>query len=614
MPFRVYSLRERINLFIYKIKDRALLSLRFFRLISILIALATVIYFIGFPQTTESNKIVLNIIRSVYGFLILSYLTRFFFNFEPKKFLKDHKYEGSIIGFLLLNYLALLVFGETITHQISIWLGMKSFSTLFITLTCILLLGLTMMEIVRGSKYVSNLNIAPSTFLIASFILLIFSGTGLLMLPEMTRGPNSLPFLEALFTATSASCVTGLSIIDVASVFTLKGKIILMILIQLGGLNIITFTSFFALFSQGGVGLRQQAIIMDFMSFDSLSSTKKLVKDIFLLAIGIELIGAILIFFLWSPKIEFASTFDRFFASLFHAVSAFNNAGFSTFSGNLFDTNGANESYLVHIIIGCLVILGGLGFHVIKEVFGPRNMRERMEKPWKTFTVGSKLAIYSTIILILVGMIFFYVGAVRNPDMYKSATDFGNLSSSRKLITAFFQSVVARSAGFNSIDFSIISTPVTLVFIFLMFIGASPGSTGGGIKTTTFATLFLSALATIRNKTQVHVFNRTISKEIINKAYTITVFSFSVIFLCILGLTFSDPEIPLDKLCFEVVSAYCTVGLSMGITAKLSIAGKIILILCMFIGRIGILTLAFSLSRRSKSNNFSYPNTFVMVG
>lgn len=580
----------------------------------ILIATATIIYFIGFPQTLESKKIVLIIIRSIFIFLIFSYITRLFFDFEPKKFLKDHKYEGFIIAFLFLNYLTLLLIGESLTHLISIWLGMESFSTIFITGTCILMLGLSMMEVVRGSKYVSTLNIPPSTFLIGSFLLLILSGAGLLMLPEMTVGPGSLPFLDALFTSTSASCVTGLSTIDVASMFTAKGKVIMMILIQLGGLNIITFTSFFALFSQGGVGFRQQAIIMDFMSFDSLSSTKKLLKDIFLLAFGIEIIGAIAVFMFWSPKLEFASTFDRLFASIFHAVSAFNNAGFSTFPANFNQSNGASESYIVHIILACLVIMGGLGFHVIKEVFSPSNMRERIEKPWKTFSVGTKLVLYSTAILIIVGMIFFYFGEINNPTMYKHANDFGNQSTTRKIITSFFHSVSTRSAGFNSIDLTTISTPTILIFMFLMFIGASPGSTGGGIKTTTFATLFLAAQTTIRNKSQVHVFQRTIGKEIINKAFTITIFSISIIFLCVLGLTFSDPEIPLDKITFEVISAYCTVGLSLGITAKLSVAGKVILILCMFIGRIGILTLAFSLSRKSKSNNYSYPNAFVMVG
>lgn len=614
MPFSVYNVRETINLFIYKSKDKTLMGLRILRFLAILLALSTVIYFIGFPQTEESRIIVLKIIRSVFCFLILSYLTRLFFDFEPRKFIREHKYEGAILGFILINYLTLLFIGESITHEISVWLGMESFSTIFIASTCVLMLGLSMMEIVRGSRYISSINIAPPTFLVVSFILLILGGTGLLMLPEMTRPSTTLTFLEALFTSTSASCVTGLSVLDIGSIFTVKGKIIIMILVQLGGLNIITFTSFFALFSQGGFGLKQQAIIMDFMSFDSLSSTKKLIKDIFILAFGIELIGAILIYFLWSPKLIYASNIDRAFSSLFHAVTAFNNAGFSLFSNNLYDSNGANESYLVHLVLGILVILGGLGFHVIKEVFGFSNMRDRMKKPWKAYTAGTKLVLYSSVTLIIVGMVFFYFGEINNPSMYKNSYDFGNQSASQKLITAFFQSVSARSAGFNSIDFTVINTPVTLIIIFLMFIGASPGSTGGGIKTTTFATLFLSAIATIRNKNEVQVFKRTISKDTINRAYTIMLFSACVIFFGIIGLTFSDPDVPLDKLTFEAISAYCTVGLSTGITIGLSSAGKSIIILCMFVGRIGILTLAFSLSKKSRSNNYSYPTAFIMVG
>lgn len=612
-PF-IEKFRETINLFIYKRKNSVLLWLRILRFFLVIMAMGTIIYFIGFPQTPHSNLLVLRTIRLIFFILIFSYFVRFFFDFEPRKFLHNHKYEGLVLLLILLNSIYRFISGSSITEIISGAFHLEDFNAWFIAASCIILFGLSMMEIVRGSKYIRSINLSPPTFLIGSFILLILTGTGLLMLPEMTQQGGSMPFLSALFTSTSASCVTGLTVVDTATYFTFKGKIVLMMLMQLGGLNIISFTSFFVLFSQGGVGLKHQAIIMNFMSFDSLSNTKKLLRDIFILAFGIELIGAIILYFTWSPNLHFHSVFDRIFQSLFHSVSAFNNAGFSLFSNGLYDKNGPGESYIAHLVIAFLVILGGLGFHVIKEVFGFANQRERIQKPWKSYSVGSKLVLYTTFTLIIFGMLFFFLGELHNPAMYKNAGDFGHQSNSQKIITAFFQSVTTRSAGFNTVDFTVISTPFILVSIILMFIGASPGSTGGGIKTTTFATLFLSSLSTIRNKNHVQVFKRTIPKEIINKAYTILLFSISIILTCIIGLSFSDPHISIDKLSFEVVSAYCTVGLSMGITAGLSSVGKAILILCMFVGRVGILTLAFSLSKKTKSNNYTYPSSFVMVG
>lgn len=610
----IRTLREKINLVIYKRKDRALRILRAARLATVLLALGTLVYYIGFPHTPDSQAVVFRIIRGVFGFLIFSYIFRFFFDFEPKKFLRNHKYEGMLLGILVIDFLGKVITGSSFSRHIFEGLGFEGLSSVFVAFACLVMFIFTSIEVVRGSKYISDIKLSPSTLFIGSFIVLILCGTGLLMLPEATSSAGPMPFTDALFTSTSACCVTGLIVVDTATYFTLKGKIILMILMQLGGLNIISFTSFFSLFSQKGPGIKQQAIIMDFMSFETLSGTKKLLKDILLMAAGIELIGAILIYFLWHPDVYFASAFDRVFSSLFHSVSAFNNAGFSLYTNNMYEAGGVRQSYMVHVVIILLVVFGGLGFHVIKEVFGIPNMRERLKRPWKTYTAGTKLVLYTTAALILFGTIFFYIAETRNPAMYRNPDDFGNQSFIPRVITALFQSVTTRTAGFNSVDFSILSTPVLLIFIFLMFVGASPASTGGGIKTTTFATIFLSALSTIRNRHHVMVFKRTIPKEIISKAYTIALFSISIIFLSILAMAFSDPQIPLEKLSFEVVSAYCTVGLSTGITAGLSLSGKIILIMCMFIGRVGILTLAISLSRKVRSNNYSYPSTFIMVG
>lgn len=610
----IQTLREKINLVIYKYKDRALRILRLARLATVVLALGTLVYYFGFPHTQYSQETVFRVIRGVFGFLIFSYIFRFFFDFEPVKFLRNHKYEGILLGVLVLDFIGKLITGSSFSRHFFEVLGFEGLSSVFVAFSCLVMFIFTSIEVVRGSRYISDIKLSPSTLFIGSFILLILAGTGLLMLPEATTTDGPMPFLDALFTSTSASCVTGLIVVDTATYFTLKGKIILMILMQLGGLNIISFTSFFSLFSQKGPGLRQQAIIMNFMSFESLSGTKKLLKDILLMAAGIELIGSILIYFLWHPDVYFATEFDRIFSSLFHSVSAFNNAGFSLYTNNMYEAGGVRKSYMVHIVIMLLIIFGGLGFHVIKEVFGAQNMRERLRRPWKTYTAGTKIVLYTTAVLIVFGTVFFYIAEINNPAMYRNAGDFGNQSFVPRVITAAFQSVATRTAGFNSVDMSVLTTPVILIFIFLMFVGASPASTGGGIKTTTFAVIFLSAISTITNRHNVMVFKRTIPKETIGKAYTVVLFSVSIIFISILAMAFADPEIPLEKLSFEVVSAYCTVGLSTGITAGLSMESKVILVLCMFIGRVGILTLAISLSRKIRSNNYSYPSTFIMVG
>lgn len=604
--------REFVNLSIYDSKQTVLSILRVARLIISVLALGSAIYYFGFPIDEKHIPLFIGIVRGTFIFFIVSYIIRFLFDFEPRNFIKENKFESILLALVVIDSIGSIVLGTPILRYFFDQYEIPVFSEIFLVVILGFLLAIVFLELIKVGKYFHRIGLSPATMFVFSFILLILFGTGLLMMPETNTKNEYMPFLDALFTATSASCVTGLIVVDTANYFTLKGQFILMVLMQLGGLNVIIFASFFTFFSQRGVGLKQQAIVMDFMSFESLSSTKSMLRNILLMTISIEIIGFISIFFLWNPNVQFAGTGQKLFFSFFHSVSAFNNAGFSLFSGGLWEPY-VRDSYLLLVVIGILIVLGGIGFPVLNDMFNVKNMRERLAKPWKGYKPATKMVLYTTAALIISGSIVFYIFECSNPQQMNEA-GMGGKSEVEKVITSVFHSVSTRTAGFNSVDFSVLTSPVLIFFIFLMFIGASPASTGGGIKTTTFVTVLLSALASIRGKKDVTAFRHTIPEETIKKAGAILIFSFTLIFIGGFSLTITDPDVPPLELFFEEVSAFCTVGLSTGITANLSTGGKIILIISMFIGRVGTLTLAVSLSKKVISNNYKYPNAFVPVG
>lgn len=612
MGRKLQKFRESVNVSIYDSKSTALNILRVLRLLVSLLSIGNIIYYYGFPHSEATLGIQLFLLRFSLLFFVISYIVRFLYTFEPAKFLWQNKIEGITLGLVILDGLGMLFFGVPFLRKITVSLGFSIFSDFFMISVQSVLMIIIFMELMKMGQKVVLLQLSPSILFILSFVFLILAGTALLMMPEMSHSPYGMGFLDALFTSTSACCVTGLSVVDTATFFTLKGKLILMLLMQLGGLNIIIFASFFAYFSQKGIGLKQQAMVMDFMSFESLHSTKRMLRDIFALSIGIEFVGAVLMYFMWHPDLHFESPAHRFFYSAFHSVSAFNNAGFSLFTNNLYEPV-VRESYMIHIIIGALIVAGGLGFPVLTDLFGIKQLRDRLRHPWKQIRTSTKIVVNTSLLLVLAGAVVFYFLEEQNVLEYATG-GFAEKKPVQKIITSVFHSVSARTAGFNSVDFTIVSPPVLLFFIFLMFIGASPASTGGGIKTTTFAVIFLSALATIRNRKLIQVFRVTIPDDIVRRAFSIVLFSGVVVFTAVFIISITDPGLDMLKIFFEVVSAFCTVGLSAGITAGLSVAGKYVLIACMFIGRVGILTLAVALTKKARSNNYKYPDTYVMVG
>jgi len=377
------------------------------------------------------------------------------------------------------------------------------------------------------------------------------------------------------------------------------------VLIQLGGINILAFASFFATFYAGGAGLRQQSLLKDLLSVSGLSDTRAILKEIVIYSFIIEIIGTVLLYFCWMPVHYDRNVAGLSWAALFHSVSAFNNAGFSIFPGGLM-YDGIRFNLVSHWIIMILVVLGGLGFSVIQDVFSIKAILKRHRQKWVKKKVQTRIVLTVTYWLIFTGALFFFL-IERNNTL-------AGLSWAEKITMAFFQSVTTRTVGFNTVDIGALALPSLVLFMFLMYVGASPGGTGGGIKTTTFLVLFKSAVATIRGKKHIESFRHTISFETVDKAYSVALFSMMLIFLAIFLISLTEPHFSLVSLAFEVISAFGTVGLSMGITPFLSEYGKLIITVTMFIGRIGTLTLAIAFLKKATFSDYTYPKTDIMIG
>ncbi|MFH0866995.1 MAG: potassium transporter TrkG [Bacteroidota bacterium] len=584
------DLRERCNIAIYNSKKKVLRNLRVLRGLGLIAAVFILIVYYGFPVLPETKILLLIITKSLFIFFFFSYFINFFYNFEPFKFFKSSLFEAVFLILLMLQGILFKYYPAIHVPHLYIQF---------------LLLILILIETGKASSSLSSLHIGPANMFILSFIILILGGAGLLMLPEMTSSGKSMPFIDALFTSTSASCVTGLIVNDTATFYTLKGQIVIMLLIQMGGISILSFATFFATFARKSQGIKQQSIISAFLGAENLFDSKGLLRRIVFFSAGIELAGTLLIFFLWSPEIHFNSWMQQVYYSIFHSISAFNNAGFSLFTDNLYNPLVRN-SYFIHLVIVSLIFLGGIGFTSLTDMFSIKNLRDRIRHPWKQISVGTKIALYTSIGLIILGTVVFYLLEKNNTLAGKNAFEC--------FVLSLFQSVTPRTAGFNTVDYARLGMPILFFMLFLMFIGASSGSTGGGIKTSTFAIVSSTVWSTIRGKKNVEIFKHTITADLFKKALAVLFFSVTVCFIGSLLLMITEPDFMPIQILFEDLSAFGTVGLSTGITPDLSNAGKIIIILTMFIGRTGPLTLAFAMSTRKARGQYKYSTANILVG
>ncbi len=454
----------------------------------------------------------------------------------------------------------------------------------------------------------------PTQTLVASFLVLIISGAGLLTLPAASAPDReSLSFVDALFTATSATCVTGLIVKDTGRDFSLMGQVVILALIQLGGLGIVVFGAVFALLLGQALSVRESVAMQDLLSANTLSRIGNMIAFIFIGTIFIEAIGALGFVGMWS-----GSTQHRWFCSIFHSISAFCNAGFSLYSTSFMEYNRCWQVYFV----ACpLIILGGLGFSVLYDLSNItadrmkrivkkslyKQYRFSMEAP-KRMRLQTKIVLTVSGCLIVLGML-----AILLFERYAGS----DISASKiDVLGAMFQSITARTAGFNTVDISAMSASSKFILILLMFIGGSPGSTAGGIKTVTLAVIIMTAFAALRKRQEVEMFKRSVRIVVVGRAVTIMLLFMVVLFVVTLALSISENSSGFTMLdiMFESASALGTVGLTTGVTQFLTTAGKLIIIAAMLIGRLGPLTLLAALTFNLKPARYNYPDEAVIVG
>lgn len=564
-----------------------------------LAAATAIIWEHGSYLDASAEHWVSGIVIAAYVFYIAKFFLRWFYSGKRSRFLKDNLLDA----FVILGAFIILLFGDSIGRRLSgSTIVAEHYKILFFHIYYFIIFFI---ELAKGSTLAQKVNMSPPLLMMLSFFVLIICGTGLLLLPKMTT--NGISLIDALFTSTSASCVTGLTVVNTATTFTTSGHIVLMLLMQMGGMSILSFATFFISFlSHSYTGLRYQYMVKDMLSTNRVSDSFSFLREIIVVTFIIEGAGTLLLYMYWRTTGIFETEGETIFFALFHAISAFNNAGFSLWPNNLMDTAVVNN-YFPQIIIMILVFAGGIGYVVLRDFFNPNVIHERKLRRWKKLTDGTQIALISSFVIIVVGAVLFYI-----IESKYTLADKGNVLD--RAFTSVFQVVAGRTAGFNIVDVDAISVPMLLIFILIIFIGASPGSTGGGIKTTTAFVILKSILATIKGKKRIEFHKKTIPFSLVDKAYSIVVMSLSIIFVSTVILAVLEPVIPLKNVLFEATSAFTTCGLSTGCIDDFSVAGKAVLTVNMYIGRIGTLTFAYALSKRTKESRHEYPETYFMVG
>jgi Trk-type K+ transport system membrane component len=450
----------------------------------------------------------------------------------------------------------------------------------------------------------------PAQLFISSFILIILGGSILLMLPTATH--EGISFIDALFTSTSAVCVTGLIVVDTATYFTDVGKLIIMGLFQIGGLGILTFASYFSYFFKGGATYENQMVLTDVTSSQKIGEVFSTLKNILLITLIIEGFSALFIFISLDPS-NFSHFGDQVFFSLFHAVSAFCNAGFSTLTDSIYDSD-FRFNYPLQLILMFTFIFGGLGFPIVANSFNYisytskrfflKFMSKETYRPW-VLNINSRITLITTFSISSVAIVMFYIMEYKNTLAEHNGVG--------KIITAMFSATTPRTAGFNVVDMNALNFSTIMLIFLLMWIGASPASTGGGIKTSTFAIATLNILSLAQGKTKIEIFRRQIADISVRRAFAIISLSLIAIGFSVILLSFTDADKDLLSIGFEAFSAYSTVGLSLGITGDLSEYGKIIIVGTMFVGRVTLLTVIIAFFKKVKHIHYQYPTEEITM-
>ena len=452
----------------------------------------------------------------------------------------------------------------------------------------------------------------PAQLFIVSFITIILLGALVLSLPKATY--NGLSFVDALFTSTSAVCVTGLIVVDTGTYFTHFGQLALLVFIQLGGLGIMTFASYFSYFFQGGASYENQLALSDMTNSDKLGEVFHTLKRILFITFIIESLGAFAIYNSINP-LTMDLVGDMIFFSIFHSVSGFCNAGFSTLENSMYEP-AFRFNYPMHLILAGLYMIGGLGFPIVFNLFtyikhllikwfnriytGSRGF----SRAW-VINLNTRIVIITTVVLTVVSTALMYFLEYNNT--------LAEHSKVGKLVAAFFNATTTRTAGFNSIDISQMHLSTIMIFILMMWIGASPASTGGGIKTSTIAIASLNFISLAKGKDRIEIYRREIADISVRRAFAIISISLMIIGIAICILVSLEPNMQLKEVAFECFSAYSTVGLSLGITAKFSTLSKLVLIVVMFIGRVSMLSILIAVMKNVRYKNYRYPTETILI-
>ena len=564
-----------------------------------IIALISLILQYGFYISPAFKSILQRLNVLIVLYYVLQFFIKLVFTTDKWQYIRHHWFESTLVAIIILKV-------TMVVHEIG-WgkvghyftsLNVEALTQLSIIGAQIIIILSIISGAVRFNRRIASLRFHPAQTFILSFLIVILIGSAMLMLPKAVTPGHTIKPLDALFTATSATCVTGLIVVDTGHYFSLLGQLVILTLIQIGGLGIMTISSFFALFFGRGMAIRERIMLQEMLNIDRLGAITRLLRGVIFITFSVESIGALILFLSWNQP--HWTIWHRIYHSVFHSVSAFCNAGFSLNSDSLMSYSA---NYAVVLTIALLIIIGGLGFVVMIDltrgkIFESTESRRRVHR----LSIHSRLVLIITASLLVFGtLVIFLIEPIQGNWLYR-------------LVQSFFCSVTARTAGFNTVDIGALTAPTALILMFLMFIGASPGSTGGGIKTTTLGVLIASFLSIIRGKSRIELFKKSLSFTILNRALVIFAFSITIVMASAFLLSLTE-HTDLLTLLFEEISAFGTVGLSRGITPMLSSMGKWIIIFSMFIGRVGVLTLAFAITTPKEHLRVEYPvERNVMVG
>jgi Trk-type K+ transport system membrane component len=570
-----------------------------------------VVYNFGFVLSQGRVTILLESQRPLLWMFFISFLLRYIGNF--KNVLKERLVWLDFITFLLIP--VLLVIQSAFKNHIG-WT--ESFPLLLKKIIIhpyinyLLLLALTFICFSRFVFYFTQRRVKAEFVYICSFLLLIIVGTGLLLLPNATYTPLNFP--DALFTSTSAVCVTGLMTIDVANTFTPTGQIILLMLIQLGGIGVVTFSCFLALSFMGTASFRSQFMVKEMLNESRMSRLFRVLLQIIFITLAIEAIGAYFIFI--DTQDVFPNIKERIFFSVFHSISAYCNAGISNITQG-FENSLLSTHFSLHWCIAFLCFFGGIGIplianylrlfkHFMGNVFKMIFKRQKYIHIPHVINLNNYIVVRVTIALSILGTILIFFMGRNNV--------FSTLSEGQKWTEAFFVCMTSRTAGFSAFPINTFAMPIILFMMFLMFVGGAPMSTSGGIKVTTAAVAARAIWFALRGKDRVIIRNSEIGLTTIRRALTIIILYFLWGFVSVLILCYTEKGMPFTSILFEATSAITTCGLSMGITPELSSMGKIIITISMYVGRIGVLSFIYGLTKNIEDNRFRFPQENVLLG